>query len=169
MLNAARLPKDLQEGVWAEAAKYATEVENVLVTTTKPIAALHQFYGIKNPKVKVMKPFGEMAIVEDNARRKIQAKLENRGREYLFLGHAPNHADDTYRFLNLTTKKVIVSRDVVWLGKCYGDRRGITSNVINAVPTDTNDPYFTDDLIDDQEYPSNDQGRVTEPDGGGCR
>jgi hypothetical protein len=67
MLNAASLPKDLREGVWAEAAKYATEVENVIVTTTKPITALHQFYGIKNPKVKVMKPFGEMAIVEDNA------------------------------------------------------------------------------------------------------
>jgi hypothetical protein len=36
------------------------------------------------------------------------------------------------------------------------------SNVINAVPIDTDDPYFTDDLIDDQEY----QGRVMEPNGG---
>jgi hypothetical protein len=41
------------------------------------------------------------------------------------------------------------------------------NNMINAVPTDTNDPYFTDDLIDDQEYPSNDQGRVMEPNRGG--
>jgi hypothetical protein len=55
---------------------------------------------------------------------------------------------------------------VIWLGKCYGDWRGITSNVINAVPTDTDDPYFTDDLIDDQEYPSNELGRVMEYDGG---
>jgi hypothetical protein len=67
MLNAARLLKYLREGVWEEAAKHATEVENVIVMTTKPIAALHQFYGITNPKVKVRKPFGEMAIVEDNA------------------------------------------------------------------------------------------------------
>jgi hypothetical protein len=140
MLNAARFPKDLTEGVWAEAAKYATEVENVSEKTMKPISALHQFYGITNPKVKVMKPFGEMAIVEENAQRKIRAKLENRGRASLFLGHAPNHADDTYCFLNLTRKKVIVSRDVVWLGICYGDWRGITSNVINAVPTNTDVP-----------------------------
>jgi hypothetical protein len=63
------------------------------------------------------------------------------------------------------TKKVIVSRDMVWLDKCYGDWRGITSNVINAVPTNTDDPYFTNDLINDQEYPSNVQGRVMEPDG----
>jgi hypothetical protein len=41
MLNAARLPKDLREGVWTEAAKYATEVENVIVTPNKPIASLH--------------------------------------------------------------------------------------------------------------------------------
>jgi hypothetical protein len=38
--------------------------------------------------------------------------------------------------------------------------------VINAVPTDTDDPYFSDDLMDDQEYPCNDQGRVMEPNGG---
>jgi hypothetical protein len=38
--------------------------------------------------------------------------------------------------------------------------------MINVVPTDTDDPYLTDDLIDDQEYPSNDQGRVMEPDRG---
>jgi phage gpG-like protein len=88
----------LRECVWAEVAKYATEVENVIGTTTKLIAALHQFYGITNPKVKVMKPFGEMAIVEDNARRQIRAKLENRGRACLFFGNAPKHADDTYRF-----------------------------------------------------------------------
>jgi hypothetical protein len=69
-------------------------------------------------------------------------------------------------FLNLTTKKVIVSRDVVWLGRCYGDWRGITGNLINAVPTDNDDPYYTDNLIDDQEYPSINQGRVMEPDWG---
>jgi hypothetical protein len=55
---------------------------------------------------------------------------------------------------------------MVWLGKCYGDWRGITSNVVNAVPINTNDPYFTDDLIDYQEYPSIAQGRAMEPDGG---
>jgi hypothetical protein len=63
-------------------------------------------------------------------------------------------------------KKVIVSRDVAWLVKCYGDWRGITGNVINANPTDSDDPYFTDDLIDDQEYPSINQGRVWSPTGG---
>jgi hypothetical protein len=119
-----------------------------------------------NPKVRVMKPFGEMALVEDNAGQKIWAKLENHGHACCFWVMPQIKQDDTYHFLNLTTKKVIVSQDVVWLGKCYGDWRGITGNVINAVPTDNDDPYYTDNLIDDQEYPSNNQGRVMEPDGG---
>jgi hypothetical protein len=40
--------------------------------------------------------------VEDNALRKIRVKLENRGHACLFLGHAPNHADDTYFFVMVT-------------------------------------------------------------------
>jgi hypothetical protein len=65
-----------------------------------------------------------MAIVEENHNHKIRSKLANRGRVCMFLGHAPNHATDTFQFLNLQTMKVIVSRDVVWLNKCYGDWLG---------------------------------------------
>jgi hypothetical protein len=42
MLNAERLPKELREGVWAEAAKYATEIENLIVSANKLIAALRR-------------------------------------------------------------------------------------------------------------------------------
>jgi hypothetical protein len=54
----------------------------------------------------------------------------------MFLGHAPSHAKDTYRFLNLETKKVIVSWDVILLGKCYGDWKGITKNNITSIDDD---------------------------------
>jgi hypothetical protein len=69
MLNAARSTKELQDGVWAEAAKIATELNNLNVTPNQPVAPLHRFYGITNPKLKVMEPFGEMAIVKNNQRR----------------------------------------------------------------------------------------------------
>jgi hypothetical protein len=145
MLNAARLTKELREGVWAEAAKMATDLTNLAVTPNQPVAPLHRFYEITNPKLKVTKPFGEMAIVQNNQRRKIRSKLEDRGRPCMFLGRAPNHADDTYRFLNLATKHVIVSRDVLWLGKCYGDWKGLTMNTFTVVPAD-NDSDDDDDL-----------------------
>jgi hypothetical protein len=78
MLNAAKLPKDLRQGVWAECAKMASDIEDMVVTPNKPIAAFNQFYGVKEPKLTIMKHFGEMALVENHDRRKIRSKLENR-------------------------------------------------------------------------------------------
>jgi hypothetical protein len=134
MLNAARLVKFIREGVWAEVAKRAMDIENMLVTPNKPVAAYHRFYGIKEREMKFYKPIGYMAIVEENHNCKIRSKLANRGRVCMFLGHAPNHATDTFRFLNLQTMKVVVSRDVIWLNKCYGDWKGLDKNKITMAP-----------------------------------
>ena len=35
----------------------------------------------------------------------------------MLLGYPDNHPGDTYRMLNLTTKKLLLSRDIVWLGQ----------------------------------------------------
>jgi hypothetical protein len=130
MLNAARLVKFIREGVWAEAAKRATDIENMLATLNKPVAAYQRFYGIKEREMKFYKPFGDMAIVEENHNHKIRSKLANHGRGCMFLGHAPNHATDTFRFQSLQTMKVIVSSYVFWLNKFYGDWRGLDKNNI---------------------------------------
>jgi hypothetical protein len=71
MLDAARLPKFLREGVWSECAKSATDIGNMLVTPNKLVASYHRFYGISNREIKFWKPFGDMAIVEINHQRKI--------------------------------------------------------------------------------------------------
>ena len=43
----------------------------------------------------------------------------------MLLGRAKDHNTDVHRFLNLTTRKVITSRDVLWLNKTYGVWKGI--------------------------------------------
>jgi hypothetical protein len=91
MLNAARLVKFIREGVWAEATKWATDIENMLLTPNKPVTAYHRFYDITEWQIKFCKPFGDMAIVEESPLWKIHSKLANRGRVWMFLGHAPNH------------------------------------------------------------------------------
>jgi hypothetical protein len=63
MLNGAKVTKELREGVWAEAAKTATDIENMIVNPNKQVAAYNMFYGVKEPKLKILKPFGEMAMV----------------------------------------------------------------------------------------------------------
>ena len=144
MLNAAGLPKELRDGVWTEAAKTASDIENMIVTENKTISADNKFYNKLETKLTALKPFGEVAIVERNAKRGMRSKLEDRGRACLFLGKPDNHPTDVFRFLDLETKRVILSRDIVWLGKSYGKWKGITQQQITITKND-------DDESDDEE------------------
>jgi hypothetical protein len=49
----------------------------------------------------------------------IQSKLKNRGLTYMFVGYSVDHANNVYIMLNLNTKRIINTRDVVWLRRSY--------------------------------------------------
>ena len=46
--------------------------------------------------------------------KKMRSKLDNRGKTCMFVGYAEDHAGDVFRFLNIHTKRIIMSRDVRW-------------------------------------------------------
>ena len=96
-----------------------------MVTATKPVASHNQFFETELPGLRNFRPFGEMAIVNYHHNRKTCGKVTDRGRACLLLGRAKDHNTDVHRFLNLTTRKVITSRDVLWLNKTYGVWKGI--------------------------------------------
>jgi hypothetical protein len=60
-------------------------------------------------------------------------------RNAMFLGHAPNHAPDVFRFLNLATKHVIISRNAIWLNKIYSDWKTLEPAEIVYVAYDEDD------------------------------
>ena len=83
---------------------------------------LHQFstiFGgncIKDAKyARRLRTFGEMAVVAIHEGKKMRSKLDNRGKTCMFVGYADDHTKDVYRFLNIHTKRIILSRDVRWL------------------------------------------------------
>ena len=115
MLNGAKLPTVKRKGLWTEAARTATDLENILVSARKPIASYNAFFEKELPGLRNMRTFGEMAIVNNHAKRKMRGKLDDRGRPCLLLGRAKNHHRDVYRFLNLETERIIRSRGVLWL------------------------------------------------------
>jgi hypothetical protein len=41
----------------------------------------------------------------------------------MFVGYSIHHANDVYRMLNLDTKRIIQSRDVIWLNHNWVDRK----------------------------------------------
>ena len=63
--------------------------------------------------------FGEIGIVtQGNA---IKNKLVNLCEVCLYLGYAENHSAEVSRFMKLSTKQVINSRDVKWLNQTFQD------------------------------------------------
>jgi hypothetical protein len=62
-----------------------------------------------------------MGVITTHANKKICGKLEDRGKTCVFVGYAENHAGDVYSMFYTKTRKVSMSRDVMRLGKVYGD------------------------------------------------
>ena len=119
MLNALDFPRELRSALWAEAANFATEIDNFIVTTTKVKSSWNAFYGGESPYARHVRPFGSLAIVEDYRTRGMRGKLDDRGVLCAYLGPAKDHAADCYRFINFNTRAVIRSRDVTWLHQSY--------------------------------------------------
>ena len=74
---------------------------------TKPPFTL--FYNDEAKYMKFLRSFGEMAVIAISDGKKMRSKLDTRGRTGIFVGYADNHAGNVYRFINIQTKKIILS------------------------------------------------------------
>ena len=100
---------------WCEVISTATKLDNIMVRPdrTKPP---HTLFNNKDAKyMKYMRTFGEMAVVAIREVKKMRSKLDNRGKTCVFVGYAEDHAGNVYRYLDIHTKRLIMSRDVRWL------------------------------------------------------
>ena len=89
---------------------------------TKPSHTL--FYGKDAKYMKYMRTSGEIAVLAIHEGKKMRSKLDDRGKTCMFVGYADDHSRDVYRFLNIHTKSIIISRDVRWLNIIWkNDRR----------------------------------------------
>ena len=114
LIQAGLEPKHKGE-LWCEVISTATKLDNIMVRPerTKPPYTL--FYGEDAKYAQSLRIFGEMAVVAIHEGKKMRSKLDDRGKTCMFVGYAENHAKDVYRFLNIHTKRIILSRDVRWL------------------------------------------------------
>ena len=87
-----------------------------------------RFYKKQPPYSKHLRFFGEKGVVTKNPGPTIKSKLDDRGIECMFLGYAKGHAGDVYRMLNLKTRKVIISRDVQWMGAGKNETKAVRFN-----------------------------------------
>ena len=60
--------------------------------------------------------------------------MDTRGRTGIFVGNADDHAGNIYRFINIQTKKIILSRDIQWLNSFWKEhkkRKGDSKTLID--------------------------------------
>jgi hypothetical protein len=119
MLNSAGVKDQLRSGVWAECAITVTFLSNVTSIKNKEVCPYELLFGCKPKLPTSLRSFGEIGVVTTKAN--IQSKLKNRGTPCMFVGYSVHHANDVYRILNLDTKRIIHSRDIIWLKEANND------------------------------------------------
>jgi hypothetical protein len=86
---------------------------------SKPICPYQLLFESKPRLPERLRSFGENGI--GTTKNDIQGKLTNRGTPCMFMGYSVNHAHNVSTILNIETKKVINSRDIIWVNQVYSD------------------------------------------------
>jgi transposase InsO family protein len=149
--TAAGFERQLRNGLWTESARHATDLENLMLTKRRSRSPHYDFFNCDAGYFKCLRQFGEVAICKKLSKQR-QGKIEERGRRAIYLGRANDHAVDVHRFLALDTKRIIMSRDITWLNKVYGEwKRGPKwKQEVVTHPTTNDDDDTDDELIEPQ-------------------
>ena len=79
--------------------------------------------------------------------------MDVRGRTGIFVGYADDHAGNVYRFINVETKQIILSRDIQWLNsfwKEYKKRRDDSKKLVDEFYTPDKDDQTQDESETDE-------------------
>ena len=102
--------------------------------------------------------------------KKLRSKLDTRGRTGIFVGYADDNAGNVYRFINIQTKKIILSRDIQWLNsfwKEYKKRKDDSRKLVDVFYSQEEDEQTQEESEVDEpneieEEESNEDGNNTE-------
>ena len=113
-MNGAGFDEKKRHLLWTEAANTITHLENIMIRKGSTRMPYYLFYGKDAPYSNYLQIFGQLGVV-----KVLQPtnKLSNKGLKAIFVGYADKHAGNVYRFVNPSTNRIILSRDVKWLSK----------------------------------------------------
>ena len=153
MMITAGFSQQYRRKFWCEVISTATKLDNIMVRKerTKPPYTL--FYNDEPKYMKFLRSFGEMAVIAVSDGKKMRSKLDTRGRTGIFVGYADDHAGNVYRFINIQTKQIILSRDIQWLNsfwKEYKKRRDDSMKLADEFYSHEEDDQTQDESESDE-------------------
>jgi hypothetical protein len=100
------------------AALLVTSLENTIVDQRG--STPHFILKGTDPNLaKNLRTYGEIGIVY--TKPPIRNKFENHGIPCMFICYAEDHTSNVFKFYNPKTYAIILSRNVYWLSKSYGE------------------------------------------------
>ena len=138
---------------WCEVISTATKLDNIMVRKERTKPPFTLFYNDEPKYMKFLRSFGEMAVIAISDGKKMRSKLDTRGRTGIFVGYADDHAGNVYRFRNIQTKQIILSRDIQWLNsfwKEYKKRRDDSKKLADEFYSHEEDDQTQDESESDE-------------------
>ena len=119
IMSAAGIPKELRQKFWREAFQTSTYLDGlVLVDVNGVLKTRFEHWEGKLPSfTQHLRKWGEAGVVK--LRTSTTPKIYDRGKVCMFVGYSHNHAGDTFRMWDPESKRVHLSRDIVWLNKMF--------------------------------------------------
>ena len=119
MLIQAGIESKYKGEFWCEVISTATKLDNIMVRPERTKTPHTLFYGEDTKYTRSLRTFGEMAVIAIHEGKKMKSKLDDREMTCMFVGYADDHTNDVYRFLNIHTSRIILTRDVRWLNMIW--------------------------------------------------
>ena len=132
---AAKIPKEWRYRLLPWAMSFITDLKNLQPIELEGVvkSRVEHFTGMLPNWTSNLRDFGEAGTVK--TRTGMTPKLDDRGVICMFVGYAKEHPKETYLMLDLTTRMVKTTRDVIFLGRMYfpdEDRDAV--HVVRTVP-----------------------------------
>jgi hypothetical protein len=120
MLISAQIPVGERFKLWPEVTVTATILNNlVLVTVNGEIKTRWEHTGHKIPLwVKCLWTFGKAGTVKEGKKENVL----DRGITMVFVGYDNEYSGNCNRMYNPGTSRVVIARDVIWLGRMFYTR-----------------------------------------------
>jgi hypothetical protein len=116
---AAKIPKEWRYRLLPWAMSFITDLKNLQPIELEGVvkSRVEHFTGVLPNWTSNLRDFGEAETVK--TRTGMTPKLDDRGVICMFVGYAKDHPKETYLMLDLTTRMVKTTRDVIFLGRMY--------------------------------------------------
>jgi hypothetical protein len=118
-MTAANVPKNIRYLLYHKAFQYATYTDGLGVYTIGELTTTrYKHFCGHNPKfAQHLRTWGEAGTVK--IKTKTTPKLADRGVQCMFVSYAKDHEGDCYQMWDPKTKRVHVTRDIIWLRRMF--------------------------------------------------